>query len=255
MLPIPLHPLPDEPSIYPYSALHLVPARALLVLAPHPDDEVLGCGGLVAALLDAGVPVHVVVVSDGALGGNVQERERESRQAARALAGPRPPPSMEFWGEPDRGVIASARLVQRMSQAMIDSGADWVLAPSPYEIHPDHRAVAVAAATAFASAHGEDSGAQLAFYEVGHPLFANLLVDITPVLARKAAALQCFPSQLAVQDYGQQVLALNRFRSYTLARGVTHAEAYQVHNSKAVSAGLAQLIASTAAGVISRLGY
>ena len=255
MLTLPMRPLPDEPSIYPYTATRCVPASGVLVFAPHPDDEVLGCGGLVAALLEAGVPVRVVVVSDGGLGGDVLQRERESRAAARELAGPHPPPSIEFWGQPDRSVAASAGLVERMCQAMIDSGADWVLAPSPYEIHPDHRAVAVAAAMAFASAHGEDSTAKLAFFEVGHPLFANLLVDITPVLGRKAAALQCFPSQLAVQDYGQQLLALNRFRSYTLGRHVTHAEAYQVHDAKAVSAGLARLISDIGAGVVTRLGF
>lgn len=38
----------------------------LIVLAPHPDDESLACGGLLARLADAGLPVRVVAVSDGA---------------------------------------------------------------------------------------------------------------------------------------------------------------------------------------------
>src|SRR5256885_8640775 len=38
---------------------------ALLVLAPHPDDETLGFAGLIDAYLRAGKPVHVVVVTDG----------------------------------------------------------------------------------------------------------------------------------------------------------------------------------------------
>src|SRR4051812_6496913 len=37
-----------------------------LVVAPHPDDEALGCGGVIALLRQAGISVHVIVASDGA---------------------------------------------------------------------------------------------------------------------------------------------------------------------------------------------
>lgn len=42
-------------------------AGSVLVLAPHADDESLGCGGLIAALREQGVPVHVWLVSDGTM--------------------------------------------------------------------------------------------------------------------------------------------------------------------------------------------
>ena len=246
--------LPDEPSIYPYTAVQVLPARALLVFAPHPDDEVLGCGGLIANTLKAGIPVHVVVVSDGSLGGDAVLREAESRQAALALASPGLAPALTFWRQPDRGLAADAALVQRMHAAISQTGADCVLAPSPYEIHPDHRAVAVAAAAAMARVWLGDSTARLVFYEVGHPLFANVLVDITAAVARKEAALQCFPSQMALQDYGLQLLALNRFRSYTLGPAITHAEAFQVCTRQDQEAGLAAAVRATADGVVARLG-
>ena len=51
-------------------------------------------------------------------------------------------------------------------------------------------------------------------------------MDITSVLALKQAALACFQSQLAWQPYDEQILALNRYRAYTLGPAVTHAEAY-----------------------------
>lgn len=62
---IPVSPL-DDPL-----ALPLLPPEtvadfgATLVIAPHPDDESLGCGGAIALLADAGLPVRVLFVSDG----------------------------------------------------------------------------------------------------------------------------------------------------------------------------------------------
>ena len=40
-------------------------ARRLVVVAPHPDDEVLGCGGLMAAAQAHGIPVCVIALTDG----------------------------------------------------------------------------------------------------------------------------------------------------------------------------------------------
>ena len=57
----------------------------LLVLAPHPDDEVIGCGGLVALHLRDGRKVHVVVATDGAQAGDAAQRESESRTALASL--------------------------------------------------------------------------------------------------------------------------------------------------------------------------
>ena len=39
--------------------------RRALVIAPHPDDEILGCGGTIARLCAAGVEVHVAIVTRG----------------------------------------------------------------------------------------------------------------------------------------------------------------------------------------------
>lgn len=51
----------------------LLGSRGLVVVAPHPDDESLGCGGLIAAARASGRPVHLVVVSDGC-GSHTQSR-------------------------------------------------------------------------------------------------------------------------------------------------------------------------------------
>ena len=50
----------------PYSPSSLPVAQNVLVLAPHPDDEIFGCGGCLALYRRAGVNIHVYVLSDGA---------------------------------------------------------------------------------------------------------------------------------------------------------------------------------------------
>lgn len=221
-----------EHLLTPYGAVLEIPARSVLVLAPHPDDEVLGCGGSIIRHVQSGVPVRVVIVTDGAMGEGASRaekaavREAESRGAAEILGYGEP----EFWRLPDQGVAYNESLVQRLVDAMGD--ADLVYAPSLLEMHPDHRILAMAAAEAVRR-HG--GGARIAFYEVGVPLRPNLLLDISAVEARKQAAVRCFASQLIVQPYDDHIAALNRFRTYTLPATVRAAEAYTVVEATALA--------------------
>ena len=54
-----------ESRLTPYEPSTLIACSSALVFAPHPDDEVLGCGGLLAAYQAAGIPAHVVLVTSG----------------------------------------------------------------------------------------------------------------------------------------------------------------------------------------------
>jgi LmbE family N-acetylglucosaminyl deacetylase len=242
---------PDEASLYPYGAVTSLPARRLLVLAPHPDDEVLGCGGLIAAMLAQGAEVQVVIVSDGGQGGDAAQRERESIAAAAVLAGGRASLKPVFWRLPDRGLAMVAGLAQRLQGLISSSAADCVLLPSPYEIHPDHRALCLAGVQALRGAEG---GPELLLYEVGQPLMPDVLVDITAQFERKRAALRCFTSQLAVQAYDDQVLGLNRFRAYTLGPAVSHAEAYRRVTHAQRRGGLDAVLQGFDTGLRARFG-
>jgi O-antigen biosynthesis protein len=240
-----------EPDLVPYQAVTSLPARRLLVLAPHPDDEVLGCGGLIAAALAAGAAVQVVIASDGAQGGDAAVRERESMAAAQALGTPPALPQLEFWRLPDRGLADDTSLVARLLHCIAMAAPDCVLLPSPFEIHPDHRALCIAGLHAVRIA---GTATELLFYEVGQPLMPDVLVDITPQIERKQAALRCFPSQMAVQAYGDQMLGLNRYRAYTLGPSVSHAEAYQRVPASDLAGGLAAVLDGIDARLRRRFG-
>lgn len=55
-----------NPAALPLRSVHTITGSALVV-APHPDDETLGCGGAIALLRALGYPVHVLVISNGTL--------------------------------------------------------------------------------------------------------------------------------------------------------------------------------------------
>ena len=52
-----------EHELVPYGHVGTFPPEGLLVLAPHPDDEVFGCGGTVARACDVGCPVAIVIAT------------------------------------------------------------------------------------------------------------------------------------------------------------------------------------------------
>ncbi|MHB8354729.1 MAG: PIG-L deacetylase family protein [Burkholderiales bacterium] len=211
-----------ESFFVPYVATDVLEARRVAVLAPHADDEIFGCGGALASFVAHGIPVHVAVVSDedaAAAGETVPLRHTESDAAARVM-GYAPP---VYWGLKDRFIHEAPDLTARIARWVSELGADLLLAPSCWEMHPDHRAVAEAAIQAVITLGGQT---RLAMYEVGVPLFPNILLDITPYQALKAQAMACFTSQLARQRYDVHIASLNQYRTYTLPGTVQAAEAY-----------------------------
>lgn len=212
--------------LIPYQAAGNITANRVLVLAPHPDDEVFGCGGAIMRHIEQHVPVHVIIVTDGAYGVSPDETTAYTRQrrnesiAAAAILGYGTP---VFWQQPDRGLYYGEKLIGEISTAIHDTQADLIYAPSVYEIHPDHRALAMAALEAVRRC---ENPVQLALYEIGQPFQPNLLLDISDLAARKMEAMRCFASQNARQRYDLDIAALNRYRTYTLPAEVNAAEAY-----------------------------
>ncbi len=164
----------------------------VLCLAPHPDDEVLGCGGALALHAAQGDAVRVVLVSDGGAGGDPEARLAESRAAAAELG----LDDVRCLGLADGRLGAAWDLVQRLREAIDEHAPDVVYAPSPFEHHPDHRAVSAAAMAALAAGPRRT----VMLYGVNAPVPHAALVDVTAVGARKRAALERFASQRGARD-------------------------------------------------------
>ncbi len=129
---------------------------ATVVVAPHPDDEALGCGGLLALLHQLGHATAAVLVSDGSMShphsqafsaaARTAVREAEFRHALTLLGADTTAPLLLQL--PDGRVPAHAaepgfsRAMEQMREFLEQQKAATVLVPWRRDPHPDHRATA-----------------------------------------------------------------------------------------------------------------
>ncbi len=189
---------------------------ACVVLAPHPDDETLGCGATIAGLAGSGVDVAVIVATDGRAGGVGVDREQLGRvrleelmeaTAELGLTADR----VRSWGLED-GTLSrqSDKLRALIRQSLEELTVDTVFVTCRIDPHPDHSALAAAAFDVFSR-----RGGQILEYPVWSRLrparallstaapryFTSRAHEVVRVgaagsLERKTAALESYRSQL-----------------------------------------------------------
>jgi LmbE family N-acetylglucosaminyl deacetylase len=142
----------------PLPPLDLAECPRLIVVAPHPDDETLGLGAMIAQLVASGVGVQVVAVSDGGAAQpdatpstrlRLETTRRHELRRATNILGVSPPISL---GLPD-GDLADHedRLAELLTEILEAAGSQtWCAATWRGDGHPDHEAVGRAAAAACA---------------------------------------------------------------------------------------------------------
>lgn len=222
-------------KIYNRSALVYEPTGGrVLVLAPHMDDEVIGCGGTLARHLACGAEVTVLFLTNGALGGVVSgsvtgdpgqniaaTRKEEARRALGALGVER----IRYLDADDGRLMAQApALASKLRDLLEEIRPAIVYLPFFLEEHPDHRA---ASQLLLEAVQGTNLRFECFGYEVWTPLFPNCLVRIDETVEMKKRALTEYQSQLAESDYLHTALGINAYRSSAFLGGTCRfAEAF-----------------------------
>ncbi len=198
----------------PISPRQLTRGGPLLVIAPHPDDETLGCGGLIAACARARIPVHVAILTDGErshpgsrhwppqrLGA---ARRREATMALQRL-GVRAT-ALTFLGLQDGRLLASAvareAAIRQLTTLARRLRAKRIIGPWRHDPHPDHVAAAeITRAIADALPH-----ARALYYPIWGRFLPGdvaltdrrwrpLRIDVSPFLPAKRRALAAHRTQ------------------------------------------------------------
>ena len=217
--------LNPEPVLIPFEASPLPPGP-WLVFAPHADDETYGMGGSLLRASEEGLETHLIVLTDGALGGEkenlVEIRQKEVREASDLLG----IKSLQCWPEPDRGLEQSEGLESRIAAAIREIQPQTVFFPGPLEIHPDHRAAGFAVWSALQLANSEGINPQAIAYEIGVQNPTNLLLDITAQMERKEGVMDVYASQNSENNYQELVRSLDKGRTFSLPPTIKFAEGF-----------------------------
>ncbi len=212
----------------------------IMVFAPHPDDEVIGCGGTIAAHVQKGDEVTIVYLTSGEAGGLAVPsdelrdiREGETRQGAEILS----VKDMIFLRFPDGYLDFSPECIRTLVRLIREQKPDVVYLPHAQEGPRDHRvthelvldAVRRAAGPWFQDCGGEPWPVKhVLAYEVwtpiGSPTYYN---EVTSWIDLKTAALRCHASQVSTVAYDEAVKGLNRYRAILSGMG-EYCEAFQV---------------------------
>jgi LmbE family N-acetylglucosaminyl deacetylase len=209
----------------------------VVVLAPHMDDETLGCGGTIARHVEAGAQVTVIFLTDGRYGGGsyagmaepernrkleetISVRKREARCAA-AILGVQ---SLMFLDAEDSRLSADRRVPKLLRDILDREQPHCVYLPYFLDQHRDHRA---ANGVLLAAVAGTRMEFECRGYEVWTPLFPNRVAKIDATVDLKKRALSCYRTQLTDTDYVHAAIGLNAHRSLSLGGGTAQfAEAF-----------------------------
>ncbi|MGC9379971.1 PIG-L deacetylase family protein [Streptomyces sp. MH13] len=211
----------------------------VLVVAPHPDDDVIGCGGSIAKHVRNGARVTVVVViarERSALDDAVTDAEfaAETETAAKTLGVHR----CVRFAEPSRDFTLSRRVHLALVRVMREVRPQVIYLPHDHDDDVEHRMVHQLTTEALWMAQSEffqESGERpmpaphlVLGYEVWAPMARfQYAEDIDGQIETKVEAMRAYVSQLRHAAWDEGIRGLARYRG-TVSAGSGHAEVFQV---------------------------
>jgi LmbE family N-acetylglucosaminyl deacetylase len=211
----------------------------VLVIAAHPDDELLGLGGTVARHAADGDEVHCVIVSEGATAryaAGAGETLAASAHAAAAVLGTRPP---RILGLLDQRLdeLPIVEVIRPIEAVVDELAADIVYTHHWGDVNRDHRVVSEAVMVACRPVGAASPRRLLAFetpssseWSSTDPSLAfvpNHFVDITATLEHKLRAMACYPTEIRPAPHPRGLESLRARAAYWgQAAGRTYVEPF-----------------------------
>ena len=221
-------------------------SKSILVVAAHPDDEVLGCGGTIARHADAGDQVQVLIVAEGATS-RQQHRDRsqatdelsalaQAAQQAGAILGAQ---GVELLGLPDNRLDSLDRLdlIKRIEECIAHHQPQVVYVHHAGDVNVDHRRLHEAVVTSCRPTPGQLVRRLLSFEVASStewqppgsapPFQPNWFVDISSQWPRKREALEAYASEMRPWPHARSIEVLEHLARWRGAQvGVEAAEAF-----------------------------
>ena len=222
--------------------------QKIFIIAAHPDDEVLGCGGSMAKWAKEGHEVHVLILAEGATSRDKQ-RDRASRteelsllaQSAKRATDILEIESVELLDYPDNRMdsIDLLDVVKEVEKKNEELKPDVVVTHHGGDLNVDHHIIHQAVITACRPQPGQTVKRILSFEvpsstewqspSFGNPFVPNWFEDISGTLELKIKALEAYESEMRKWPHARSIKALEhlaRWRGATV--GVEAAEAFML---------------------------
>lgn len=211
-------------------SLSINPQARILIVAPHPDDESIGCGGL---MLQYGAQCEILLLTDGRKGYDssvptdeeqlVRQRAEELRRAA-AIAGIE---KIYMLGIPDNTLKQNETTVGAFDLTPYD----YIFVPNHLERHKDHAPVLKMIQKMCRRQH---ASARIYEYEVWSPIPGPTdVLILNDLMERKLEMVRQYQSQIRFLDYEAMTQALNRYRGAGQKTQYAEVYAYVPHLSSA----------------------
>lgn len=219
----------DTPNAPDASVLtDLSTVRRAVVIAPHPDDEVLGCGGTIARLADAGVDVHVVIVTRGRpphFSDTYMDQVMAEADAAHTLLGVRQTHRLDLPAAA-LDTLPAAAVNACIGACLAAIAPDTLFVPFVGDIHLDHQVV-FTSALVWARPRNAAAPTRIFAYEtlsetnwhapgITPAFIPNCFIDISRQIDRKLAAFAAFETQLKAFPDERSIEAI---RALAVTRG------------------------------------
>jgi len=180
-----------------------LPGEKILVLAPHVDDDMIGCGGAILKYLKEGKEVHIAYLTTGQKNGRsglnekqiVEERKKEAFLVADCIGIPES--NLHFFNSRDSELLYTD-ITCELNNILQDYQIDTIFFPSILDTHIDHYATSKKLLAVFNKSQVTVQNMTLMMYEVQSPispLFSNTVLDITNEFKLKSKLLKYYRSQ------------------------------------------------------------
>lgn len=216
------------------------PLKHILIISPHADDEVIGCGGMIALASKSGVRVTVIIMATGGIKhyhlkemSSTEMRISELRTSAICLGVTR---TEVLFPDKDMSLetIPSLEVVTALDRVLNEYKYDECYIPEPSH-NIDHRITYESAMSALRPG-ARSYPLMVATYESvssgwwnKRTLGGHLYVDITSTIENKLLALEAYQSQIHSYPHPVSSEAIRRLAAFRgMECGVEHAELFQI---------------------------
>lgn len=206
--------------------------KKILIIAPHPDDEILGCGGTMAKAIAQNIAVHVLYLSSG------DSIEKTREQEANAVCNYLGVKSLRFLRLKGESFSVSQENIDKLVDVFKEINPNLVYINHDQDSDFEHRIAYQLTVESFWRFNNQVSENQkikgLVLYEVHKPMQNYSIVeDISDFMSTKMAAMELYKSQTKDFRIDQAIEGLNKYRG-TMHEACNYAEVFQLKKMRSI---------------------